>query len=415
MVTTMALTPQQETRTGRDIRVREAKYTQGFQFGHNSDYARAVVERACSAVHTLMHDTIAIAERQCSHWVHGETEQIHAYRETEIQGEIIQSRVVIEQAVLLAVICAFVELDLANRQANDAEMTRRLLLLDQQHAELLDLRSLFQIDDLIRQATNRNRPLLVHLAAQLATIFNSQAAHLDNMPLSPAVLVSGLLAGLQSVRISVLAKRLLFKSFEQEFLARLTLLTNSIITRLEAEDQATSRATGFDEESPGPIGSILKPAALDVDALHARADELHQVLADMRGLPGTQRLLELSAEASLESLLDLVQEANYLEKELAGMVLRQSGFEQETLFLQQARVFVASKLDAELVSKQLPAAVQEFLQTLWKGVLFDTYVYHGENSEAWQALMSLQQDLLTSVQPISDASARTSSRSACGW
>ena len=403
--------------TGIRVAVREAKYSQGFIFGSNvanEDYARAVVERSCAAVVTLLQDMFAAAEKKAFQQASEQqtvNSQNRAFRQL---ADIIHSRPVVETAVVTAVVCAYAEMmndclaghDHSQHDTirdNQAEIERRIFALEKLCREKLDLAELFAIDTVRSQVTDRNRPLLFDLNAKLGLLFGCDNKRVMCGPLSPATLIGGFVVGLMCVDIDILAKKLLFRCFEQELLSKLPVLMNSVILRLEQEKLVAKRPVGFDEKNAGPISRLLQGRVLPLALVLREIDVMHKTLSAHQSEDLCRRLYELSGEDSADSLVNLLSDVFYYSRNMQTSVLRMAINKVETTWLLETRKVIAGQMNAAFAGKKMPVAVRNFLETLWPGVLFEIYMVAGDLSQSWEDAMALQQTLLETISPVRDA------------
>jgi len=379
---------------------RDGKYTHGLEFGHGN-YARAVVERSCVALLTLLQDVFAVAEK---------TAFQEAVKQDSVQGQnrafkrladMICYRPLLEKSLVTAVTCAYA--DIGNTD-NAVYIEKRISALEKMRCERLDLVSLFGVDAIRDQVTNRTRPLLFDLSAQIGLLFPPSYKKDFCNPLSPATLIGGFVAGLMCAEMDILAKQLLFRTFEQEFLARLSVLLNSVILRLDQENTFEKRVVAFNDKDAGPIARVLHhPSVLTLAELQQAIDTMHQSLTACKSLPVAQGLCELSAEDSVESVMTLLSDVSYHYPLMQAAERRRSCHVRETQVLVEARKKIAEQLNSVFQGKSMPLAVKSFLETLWPDVLFALLMASGESSEIWQEAMLLQQALLESVTPVQDA------------
>ena len=384
------------------------KYTQGFVFEHgqiNGDYARAVVERSCVAVVTLLQDVFALAEKntfQQAAALDSVQEQNRVFRRLV---DMVRYRPLLEKSLVTAVSCAYAEIaNAAMNAANTVEIEKRITELEQLCCERLDLIVLFDAHFIRDNTTNRTRPLLLDLNAQISLLFAKESKNIICNPLSPATLIDGFVAGLMCAEMDILAKQLLFRAFEQEFLSKLSVLLNSVVLRLEQENTFVKHVVGLDDKNAGPIERVLQnPSLLPLSELQQTIDKMHQVLSSHRGYSVAQGLYELSGENALDSVINLCSDVNYYYEAIRPAALRSATRFAETAVLIETRQAIAEHLNATLTGKQMPVAVKVFFETLWTNALFEILVTAGKSSAIWQDAVQLQQALLESVTPVNDA------------
>lgn len=391
---------------------RPAKYTQDFIFegeGFRSDYVRAVVERSCEAVSALMQDMFAAADRIALEDMSAATDVVARERATSTWSEMLSARPVLETTVRNAVLCAYADMvnGAAARKTNLSMVEACLRNMENQRCDRLDLEIMLGVGDILAHAIDCDRPLLVRLSAQLGVLFGWGESQISCNPLSPVTLTAGFLAGLLCVDISPVSKRLLLQSFEKYFLSRLAVLISGMITRLEEEHLPIRQGSGFEEDNAGPIARVLDhPARVDMDDLYARVDVMYEDLAKHRTFPAAMRLYELTADASLSGLVDLLDEVRYQLKAMAPRASRHRSSGTEYRQLQEARLRTAAMLEENMRERRLPPDFVNFFRLIWPDVLFYQWLVEGEESENWQNLLSLQARLIDSICPIADDAVR---------
>lgn len=415
---------------------KEAKYTQGFHFqqdGAGHHRARQVVERSCTALATFLQEMFVRVEKQVyQQWSTLESEESRQ-RTLQQLSEIVRGRALLERAVLGSVVCAFAALEDQARgdSRNRPAIQERVDFFRNRRCDGQDLLFLLQANEAIASSNNANRPLLMHLNAQLLMVFGSSQTRLLNSPLAPATLVGGLLTGLACLPGDIAAKRRLFQVFEQEFLARLAVLLNSITQRLEEEGIQTQRAASFDEQQPGPLGFVWKVPERSPTAWEEQAQPLRALLADDRqvfqALPQArvEKLrfyIEGSMEGSMKGSLEggfaaegskaenrvkLLSELLQVKQQLESLWCRAEVHQQETRFLCDVRQRIATQLNAQLEGQQLPPLLRDFFQHQWPEVLFDIAVLQGTEGEVWTDAVAISQQLLESVVPVQTEEQRT--------
>lgn len=391
---------------------RPAKYTQDFIFegeGFGSDYVRAVVERSCEAVSALMQDLFAAADRIALEDMSAAADLVARERATNTWSEILSARPVLEITFRNAVLCAYADMvnGAAARKANLPVVEVCLRSMEDQRCDRLDLEIMLGVGDVLAHAIDCDRPLLVRLSAQLGVLFGWGESQITCNPLSPVTLTAGFLAGLLCVDISPVSKRLLLQAFEKHCLSRLAVLISGMITRLEEEQLPIRQGAGFEEDNAGPIARVLDhPARVDMDDLYTRVDAMYEELAKHRTFPAAIGLYELTADASLSGLVDLLGEIRYELKAMAPRIARHRSSGAEYLQLQQARLRTASILQEAMRDRRLPPDFVNFFRSIWPDVLFYQWLVEGEDSENWQNLLSLQDRLIESICPIADDAVR---------
>jgi hypothetical protein len=388
---------------------REEKYTSGFVFEHGSlheGYGRAVIERSCAAILTLLQDVFAVAEKKAFELAVNQASVNHQNRTFRCLADIIRCRPLIEKSLVTAVTCAYAEILGAEVSDidNTAEIEKRIVELEKLSCECLDIVSLFHVDDIRDNVTNRNRPLLLDLNAQLALLFGIESKNISGNPLSPATLISGFVAGLMCANMDVRSKEILFQAFEQEFLSRLSVLINSIILRLERENTFVRRTVGFNDKNAGPIERVLAdPGILPLSTLHMAINNLHTELSSCRRTDLVENLYELSGEDSLDSAIQLVSDTRYCYNSNEAALYRVDINATETAALVELRKIIERQLNETLSGKKIPVVIKVFLETLWADVLFDVYVAGDQANTLWEKAIQVQQILIESVTPVDNA------------
>lgn len=388
---------------------RDGKYTHGFVFEHgqlNEGYARAVVERSCAAILTLLQDVFAAAEKKAFELAVQQSSVSSQNRAFRRLADIVRYRPLLEKSLVTAVTCAYAEMLNADASGmdNTTQIEKRIVELEKLSCECLDIVSLFRVDEIRDDITNRNRPLLLDLNAQIALLFGIESKKLCCNPLSPATLIGGFVAGLICANTDVLSKQILFDAFEQEFLSRLSVLINSIILRLEQENTFVKRVIGFNEKNAGPIARVLAdPAILSLSDLHMAINKLHTTLSSHKRVGAVESLYELSAEDSVDSSLQLVSDVRYLYGQGEPALRRTAINMMETAALVEVREIIEQQLNRDLSGRKIPVAVKTFLETLWADVLFDAYVASGQGGAIWQEAIKVQQMLMETINPADDS------------
>ena len=364
--------------SGANYSPKLAKYTEGFVFGRdsvNEDYARAVVERSCAAVVTLLQDVFAVAEKTAFRQASEQTATSDQNRAFRRLADIIRYRAVIEKSVVTAVACAYAEMinnGMASQDNPDKDnadqIDIRISALEKLRCERLDLMLLFDVDNIRDHATDRNRPLLFDLNAKLGLLFGSDAKHIVCSPLSPATLIGGFVAGLMCADTDILSKKLLLRTFEQEFLSKLSVLMNSVILRLEQENLVAKRPVGFEEKNAGPISRVLSNSlVVSLSDLQREIDIMYKTLSSHRHFDVSHHLYELSGEDSTDSMLDLLSDVRYYCNNMQTPVLRMATNKAETEVLAEARGVITLQINEAFSGKKMPAGVKDFLENLWPG------------------------------------------------
>lgn len=389
---------------------KEAKYTQGFHFRQDESgqvRSRQVVERSCAALITLLQELFVQIERQISQQLTLEAFSQPQRRLLEQLAEIVRARPVVERAVITSVVCAFADLEDKARgnQDNRTAVAQTLAALKEQIHETKDLMGLLGVAEKVVDANNSNRPLLFHLNAQWVVVFGLPEFRLQNSPLGPATLAAGFVAGLLCVKANIATKHLLFQMFEQHFLARLSILLNSITLRLEEEGVQINRAVSFAEADAGPVSEVLHMSrARDSDAMQADGEQMRKALARQKDFVAispdmTGVLVSVLNKKDPAAYMDLLSELTLIQRELGPVFLRADVHHQETSALATIRQTIAEQLNEQLEGKTLPTSIREFFSCQWPDVLFEVAVSQGVGSGHWMNAMLLQQQLLQSVSP----------------
>lgn len=363
----------------------------------------AVVERSCAALGILQQNVFAAVGKELfsAMEVSKGNERV-ALAESLGQLTIYQGS--IERISRQVVLLAYLELTATDIYK---EITEQCLQeIQGELVDPLDLFELFAIPEKINEYTNRNRPLLIYLSAQLHSLFKVEGTSICCNPLSPNVLLHGFIIGLRCVPLDIALKKQLYIAFENEFLAQLPSLLNNIINRLEVESLSVSTGIAFDENNPGPVISFRQQSELV--SLSKVQTELSRLLDNLKGttLPkSVEQIMEVANEDSPDSAVECLSLMQKLVSGSQALLAHQNKIRQETGFILSCRHRISDLLNESLQGVQMPQILRHFFTEVWQdvlcSVLFNEGAFEGEEvNKRLDSLLEVQRHLLDSVLPI---------------
>lgn len=381
-----------------------------------SSQQRNVLERTCSALSILLQQVFTTVENDLFAQVEALSaesispdEQLYL---AALLGELSMAKAGIETVTIQAVLLAYVELAAGseggvqngsrkNSQENIIEPI--LKTIEALFKDSLNLAELLAAEEKIIEYTNQNRPLLIYISAQLHSLFEIDTPNIVCNPLAPKVLIHGFILGLRCATVDVGLKQQLFNAFENVFLSQLPSLLNNIINRLEQEDLAVSAGVAFDEHSAGPIQAYLDDKqTVGLQKIQAQFDRVSAAVSsghtNKESNQSVRSFLELANEDSRSSALQGLCLAQKIAGINAPMLSHINSVQRETDFLVACRKKALKFLNQPLQGLKMPALLKTFYQNIWQEVLFSAL-----SSDACaenETLLSLQNDLLQSVQPV---------------